>query len=235
MGKYIYNSSKIKIIRIMSGNSPLLISSKGCNILVDTGIKKRWETITRNIDKFLKNGKLNALILTHAHYDHVENVAAIKEKYNPLVIIHEKEAKYLIAGISSPLLECGHSTGAKINKCKKAKHFFTSINPDILIEDSFDLAQYGIDGKIISTPGHSIGSISIIIDDVGIIGDALGGMTKKPFAKSMNIASQETENSWLKLIDLNCNKYIPSHGNTEYSNDDLKKMYVDYKEIIEIY
>lgn len=39
------------------------------------------------------------------------------------------------------------------------------------------------------------------------------------------------EKTWLNLIELNCYKYITTHGNIEYSNDDFKKMYAEYKEL----
>ncbi|NIN35076.1 MAG: hypothetical protein GTO60_08310, partial [Gammaproteobacteria bacterium] len=39
------------------------------------------------------------------------------------------------------------------------------VNSDILVDDVFDLSEYGISGKIIHTPGHSQGSISIILDN----------------------------------------------------------------------
>ena len=46
------------------------------------------------------------------------------------------------------------------------------VNPDILVDDVFGLSEYGISGKIIHTPGHSQGSMSIILDNgETLIGD----------------------------------------------------------------
>jgi glyoxylase-like metal-dependent hydrolase (beta-lactamase superfamily II) len=48
--------------------------------------------------------------------------------------------------------------------------------PDILLDDELDLAEYGIAGKVIHTPGHSPSSISIVLDSgEALIGDLVRG------------------------------------------------------------
>ena len=49
------------------------------------------------------------------------------------------------------------------------------INPDIIIEDEFDLSGFGVKGKVIPTPGHTDGSVSIFLDSGKCIcGDTIG-------------------------------------------------------------
>jgi glyoxylase-like metal-dependent hydrolase (beta-lactamase superfamily II) len=49
---------------------------------------------------------------------------------------------------------------------------YTGAKPDIVMDDGFDLNEYGIPGRIIHTPGHSPSSISIISDNgETLIGD----------------------------------------------------------------
>lgn len=63
------------------------------------------------------------------------------------------------------------------------------------------------------TPGHSIGSMSIIVDnEVAIVGDSMFGVFKwsvfPPFAEDCKQMIQ----SWGKLLETNCSIFIPSHG-----------------------
>jgi glyoxylase-like metal-dependent hydrolase (beta-lactamase superfamily II) len=49
-----------------------------------------------------------------------------------------------------------------------------SFEPDILIEGEMDLKKFGVDGKIIHTPGHTPGSASVILPGGEvIIGDLI--------------------------------------------------------------
>jgi glyoxylase-like metal-dependent hydrolase (beta-lactamase superfamily II) len=49
---------------------------------------------------------------------------------------------------------------------------YTGTKPDIVMDDEFDLSDYGIPGKVIHTPGHSPSSISVMLDNgEALIGD----------------------------------------------------------------
>jgi len=48
------------------------------------------------------------------------------------------------------------------------------VKPDILIGEEMDLKKYGVDGKVIHTPGHTAGSLSVILpNDEFIVGDLI--------------------------------------------------------------
>ena len=51
--------------------------------------------------------------------------------------------------------------------------------PDILVNSSLDLKEFGFSAFIIHTPGHTIGSMSIVVDnEVAIVGDTMFGVFK---------------------------------------------------------
>ncbi len=83
--------------------------------------------------------------------------------------------------------------------------------------------------KIINTPGHSIDSISIIIDDeIAIVGDTLFGKFKNsvfpPFADDVSVMIE----SWGKLLQTGCKLFLPGHGG-EVNRRLLQKEYDKYK------
>ncbi|MGM0655910.1 MAG: hypothetical protein ACQETR_11410 [Thermodesulfobacteriota bacterium] len=88
---------------------------------------------------------------------------------------------------------------------------------DIILDDNdFPLDQFGIAGKVISTPGHSFGSVSILLDTgEAFVGDL--AMNAFPlrltpglpiFAEDM----QKVKNSWDLLLDKGASKIYPAHG-----------------------
>jgi glyoxylase-like metal-dependent hydrolase (beta-lactamase superfamily II) len=53
---------------------------------------------------------------------------------------------------------------------------FPRIAPDVKFEHELHLAEYGVAGKVIHTPGHTAGSVSVMLDNgEAIIGDTLRG------------------------------------------------------------
>jgi glyoxylase-like metal-dependent hydrolase (beta-lactamase superfamily II) len=45
------------------------------------------------------------------------------------------------------------------------------VEPDLALEEGMDLKSYGLAGRVIATPGHTAGSVSVLLDG----GDAVAG------------------------------------------------------------
>jgi hydroxyacylglutathione hydrolase len=41
---------------------------------------------------------------------------------------------------------------------------FDGVEPDILTDEGMDLLAFGVNGRIVHTPGHTAGSISLVLD-----------------------------------------------------------------------
>ena len=53
---------------------------------------------------------------------------------------------------------------------------FPSVRPDILLPDDMELDGFGVDGKVAYTPGHTAGSVSVVLaSGEAIVGDLLMG------------------------------------------------------------
>jgi glyoxylase-like metal-dependent hydrolase (beta-lactamase superfamily II) len=53
---------------------------------------------------------------------------------------------------------------------------FPPVRPDILLPDEMPLQAFGVDGKVVYTPGHTAGSISVLLSTgEAIVGDLLMG------------------------------------------------------------
>lgn len=107
------------------------------------------------------NVKPLAILLTHTHLDHIGAVDEIRDAYNIPVYVSKEEQDWLM----DPAKNLSGRNHLDIT-ARPAEHLF---NPeeDIVISDfSF---------KVVSTPGHSPGSVSLIFaeDEFVVSGDAL--------------------------------------------------------------
>lgn len=201
-----------------------LIFDQDVSILVDTSIKKSRKRLLKKLDTFFGKNKLSYLVLTHSHYDHVENAAIIKEKYGAKVVIQSSEGDNLKQGTSlipngtNILTRIIVGVERKINRIAS----YEKVSPDIWVDDCYFLSS---NCYLIHTPGHTKGSMSLIVDgEIALVGDAMFGVFSwsvfPPFADDVPIMIR----SWEKLLKTDCEVYLPGHG-TSNSKRLLKKQF----------
>ena len=78
------------------------------------------------------------------------------------------------------------------------------------------LKEYGFEGKLIETPGHTNGSISVVLEDGNIfIGDLInGGMLGKgkPKFPMFAVSLEKTKDSIRKVLALSPKMFYCGHG-----------------------
>lgn len=143
--------------------------------------------------------KAKYILLTHGHFDHIDAVGWLKEKIGAKVAIHRKDASFLEDSYKNLSFSMG----------------IESIQPkaDIILEhgNSIDIGDLVL--RIIHTPGHSPGSISIICKDFVFTGDTLFkgsiGRTDLPGGNLRQILTSIKE----KLLTLEDDTIVyPGHG-----------------------
>jgi len=209
-------SSGYKIIRILAGRSNVfLLNYRNKNILIDTSPESRRKQLDNRL-KMMDIDHIDYLILTHTHYDHAGNAAWIKEKYMAQVILHKTEAKCLASGKNILPQGTNFFSGTLVKLFAKPFLRLSGYDPckhDILVDSLFDLKETGFNGNIMHTPGHTEGSLSVIIDnEIALAGDTLFGIFRNsvfpPFADDIN----KLVKSWGDLLKTGCSVFIPSHG-----------------------
>jgi hydroxyacylglutathione hydrolase len=208
--------SGYKIIQMLGGRSNAFIVTNGTKyILVDTGPAFMWKVLKSRLKK-LNINKVDYLILTHAHFDHAANAKKVKGSFNAQVIIHSLESINLKCGIN-PVTD-GTNPLSRIIVKGLNKPFTTFLNfdpceSDYNIDSIFDLKTFGFNAYILPTPGHTTGSISIIIDEeYALVGDAMFGIFRNSIFPPFALDTDEMIKSWDKLLKTNCVIFIPSHG-----------------------
>ena len=206
------------VYRLLGGRvNVFLIEHNGRFLLIDTAMKRRRKKLIRALTKQgVTSENLKALILTHTHFDHAQNAAAVIDIFHTHLIVHESEAAYLATG-DSPLPK-GTTWPAKL-LMKYMGNFIRWINRYapaanvISISTAFDLAPLGFDAKIIHTPGHSKGSVTIILEnEIALTGDSMyGQLPGNVFPAFADDAKLMVQN-WKTVMDTGCSIFLPAHG-----------------------
>ena len=140
-------------------NCYIISDESGNCLIMDPG-----EESGRIINK-VKSKELTpvAILLTHAHFDHIGAVDSIRDRYNIPVYIHEEEQDWL----SDPRLNgSAKYPGLPDIRTRKA---------DKLISDEGMMTVGPFEFEVRHTPGHSPGSVSYIFGPsrFAIVGDTL--------------------------------------------------------------
>lgn len=203
-------------IRLSISNAFLVHGERA--ILVDTGSPKDGRRLRRALDRQgVAIDQLSLLLHTHGHSDHCGGTMELKQSTSAPVSIHANDATALKNG-QNPTTEATSLTARLLHSLVSDR--FPAVRPDILISDELDLREFGISGRCLSTPGHTSGSTSVLLDDGrAIVGDLmmggwLGGWLapQRPgypyFADSLT----KIHASLSRLLDLGACTFYVGHG-----------------------
>jgi glyoxylase-like metal-dependent hydrolase (beta-lactamase superfamily II) len=154
-------------IRLSISNAFLLKGPRP--VLIDTGCPNDHATLLKVLARESVAVRDLALILhTHGHRDHAGGTAQLKSMTAAPTAIHPADADMLRQG-ANRTLTATNLTGSLIRPFVDRP--FPKLEPDILVGEETDLRPYGVPGRILLTPGHTAGSITIVLDS----GEALAG------------------------------------------------------------
>ncbi|MFA1821541.1 MBL fold metallo-hydrolase [Virgibacillus oceani] len=139
------------------GTNCYIVYDESNALIVDPGGE------AERVIQFLDEEKLTpaAILLTHAHFDHIGGVEDLRNYYTIEVYLHEKEANWLTdASLNGSWRFEGHEVITKAPEL--------SLKPGPIQISSFDF-------EAVYTPGHSPGSVSLIFknEQFVISGDVL--------------------------------------------------------------
>jgi len=135
-------TNTITLIEGLAENSNCYLISGKITILIDTGTETNYHRITSFVKK-----RLDLIINTHCHYDHIGANDLLKEKYSAKIAAHELDAPYISK--ADPQHTCSSLFIKPLRKIKI----------DFLLKDLEKIKD--TDLEVIHTPGHTEGSICL--------------------------------------------------------------------------
>jgi len=142
--------------------------------LIDTGVAGAQDVISKALQKTGKDlSEVEVIILTHSHPDHIGAASLIRRQSGAQVWAHPNEQEWI-------------EDTVRQGRDRPVPGFdqlvYGSVEVDRLLNDG-DILSLGSDStlKVLHTPGHSAGSISLLAEEEGILfsGDVIphpGGM-----------------------------------------------------------
>lgn len=166
----------IHTISSLIANIHLVETGSGV-IIIDTGFSIAARSVLRTLEQLGHAPRdVRLIFLTHVHLDHAGSAAELRERTGAPIAMHRADVPKARAGKHN--LPNGRGVLGKI-----LEHSFNStgmtfsykpFEPNILLDEGQTLNDFGLNARIIYTPGHTLGSLSLALpDDVMLIGDAM--------------------------------------------------------------
>ncbi len=180
-----------------STNSYLIQADSGW-LMIDSG----WpDTFAQLLQLMNQNNisvhEVNYLVITHFHPDHAGLTQNLKD-FGATLLLHEYQAPYI------------NKLNLLYKKNPKA-NFKDITNSNNMVfseaESRSFLKSIGIEGELISTPGHSDDSISLIIDDCCAFTGDLPALELSAAYEDIVI-----EDSWDMIKKHSVKRIYPGHG-----------------------
>ena len=189
-------------------------------ILIDGGDPHKIENFKRGLEiASIKPEEIKLILLTHGHWDHIGSAKEIQALTGARILMHQKDMHFLdeIHPSQPPGFTLWGKFIIKLLKLYTSNMHISTFNVDIIAgDDDISLAEYGIPGKVVYTPGHSWGSISTLLDGgQAFVGDL--AMNKFPMRLSpgLPIFGDDillVKKSVRKLLDMGAEVVYPAHG-----------------------
>lgn len=172
---------------LMSSNCYLLVDEVSMHcICIDPGSEKSL----REIDYIEKNGlTLDYIILTHEHTDHTWGCNALVEKFGAKVVCSEVCKQNLANEFQAYFLLYYDNPDYRYNVC----------NVDYTTEELGGILDWqGHSFKFVYTPGHSMGSVCILVEGMLFTGDTV--MQTKPYINKRNGSKERFKESIAMIL-----------------------------------
>ncbi|AEV97226.1 hypothetical protein A4D02_17330 [Niastella koreensis] len=195
------------------------------SIIVDTGNPGSVPKILDAMEKHkIAIEDVSLILITHSHLDHSGSAAELQKVLNVPIAMHGFEKEYVENGTRLPLTPKDWF-GKLFKKTPLIKKNVERFKVNIILKGDEDLKQYGVDARVVFTPGHTPGSVSVMLGngemvagDVVSGGILLGGILNND-VPTWPIFHDDTINSIKSLkqiINLSPTKVHVGHGGPVY-------------------
>ena len=189
-------------------------------IAIDAGSRGKAAAFVRGLERAsLRPEHVRLILLTQAHWDHAGSAGELRELTGAPIALHRHEVEWLEKGLTPlpPGLTPWSRTFMVIHRLLMPLVRVPPTSVDrVLDDDGMSLADDGIPGRVIATPGHSPGSVSVVLDGGEVfVGDLAMNAFPLRLTPGLPIFGDDREiiaDSWRRLLDAGAESVYPAHG-----------------------
>lgn len=134
-------------------------------VLVDAGVPKQADKIIAEVEeRFGKENKPKAIILTHGHFDHVGSIIELIEKWEVPVYAHELEMPYLTGAMNYPHPDASSDPGLVAKMSPMFPNDAINLGNHVQALPTDGSVPFLPEFRWIHTPGHTRGHVSFFRD-----------------------------------------------------------------------
>lgn len=150
----------INVGAVRGSEAFLLMNDEGA-ALIDAGFAFCAEEMTKNAEKHLNGRKLDCILLTHSHYDHVSGVPYCREKWPEVKVYAAAYAKRVFerAGALKTIREMNDNAASVFGQ-PEYRRLDTGLYVDVPVSEDDVISVGNMDFKVMATPGHTMDCIS---------------------------------------------------------------------------
>lgn len=170
-------------------------------VLVDAGAPGDLKRILAGLKAHGVDPKdLGMILLTHGHSDHAGCAAELRRRSGAPIALHIGDAPLARNGRNG-VLAVRDMLGRILRPFVDEE--FEAFEPDLIFRDGFSLEPHGIRGRVIATPGHTLGSASVVLaSGEAIIGDVLRGSLLLPNKARLHYFCNDPDSNLRSIVRL---------------------------------
>jgi glyoxylase-like metal-dependent hydrolase (beta-lactamase superfamily II) len=203
------------IVRIRLGTTSAYVIREPVPVLIDTGMVGqddllRWKLRRAGVE--LRDIAL--IVVTHAHSDHAGCLARLRASTDAAIACSCDTMEHLRSGTCACMRPRTVVARAVLPILSRFASY-PAVDADVGVSEAMTLAPFGIDGTLLTTPGHTRGCLSVLVGHDAVVGDLVSGRLGRPRTPSVPLLLED-EDSWLRsvrlLLDRGARTFHPAHG-----------------------
>lgn len=197
------------------GSAAVFLIQGKANILFEAGMAYGSEQMIQKIEKELDGENLDAVLLSHSHYDHVAGLPAVRKRFPCAKVYASQRAKEILTKQSALITirrlssEAAQAAGLPFDENYRDE----DLSVDVGLKDGDKIQIGGFLVEILETIGHTKCSVSYVVDgELMLCSETVGVLgPKKEYMPSFLVDYLEMERSISRSAQIPAKQIILNH------------------------